>query len=227
MKKITTTQMSILLKHTCAKDDKGLPIRVFRGEHGSIDPARSGLQTLIGSLSFGTARAASHYAQKPNDDRLTPQASRVYPAYLVIKNPIINDPHEAFMEFSHLQSKIGLNLAAEFFLKNAHWIEHTDNWANIASNGGFSNVKEFHENCPDRMSELYTQLWPLLDDPAFIKILKEKGFDGAIYQGSGDTSDEAEYRVFDPSSVIYAISHQIQVRSSLDSKHECNPASPE
>lgn len=226
MKKITSAQMSILLKHTCAKDDNGLPIRVFRGEHGALDPARSGLQTLLGSLSFGTARAASHYAQNPNNLKVKPEAPRVYPAYLVIKNPIINDPHEAFMEFSHLQSKIGFDLATEFFLKNAHWIEHTDNWGNIASEGGFSDVREFHENCPERMSELYTQLWPLLDDPAFIKILKDKGFDGAIYQGSGETLDEPEYRVFDPCSVIYSISHEFQAKSSLDNKHGCNPASP-
>lgn len=226
MKKLNTTQMGILLRHTCVKDEQGQPLRVYRGEHGLLDPAGPGLQTLIGSLSFGTARAASRYAESPNDNRVTPQAARVYPAYLVIKNPIINDPHEAFMEFSHLQSKIGLDLATEFFLKNAQWVEHTDNWGNIASDGGFSDVKEFHDKCPERMPELYTQLWPLLDDPAFIKVMKAKGFDGAIYQGSGETLDEAEYRVFDSSSVIYALSHQIEARYSLDIKHERNSSTP-
>lgn len=212
MKKLTTNQMGILLKHTCVKDDKGQPLLVYRGEHGQIDTTQPALQTLIGSLSFGTARAASHYAQSPNNYTVMPKAARVYPAYLVINNPIINDPRDAFMDFSLLEEKVGRDLAVEFFLKNSRWVEHTDNWSRIASEGGFSSVQEFYENCPERMTELYTQLWPLLDDPAFIRMLKDKGFDGAIYKGSGETSHETEYRVFDSCSVIYAISRQIETR---------------
>lgn len=226
MKQLTKRQVETLLKSTCVRDEHGAPLRVYRGEHGRVDSDKPGLQTILGSLSFGSAEAASHYAQNPNDHRVTAQESRVYPAYLVVKNPIINDPHEAFMEFSYLQHQIGTSLAVEFFLKNSQWVEHTDNWGEIADQGNFSSVQEFYEKCPERMPELYTQLWPLLDDPAFISVLKEKGFDGAVYQGSGETAHEAEYRVFEPSGVIYALSRQIDAKPLLTIKHEPDYVSP-
>lgn len=50
---------------------------------------------------------------------------------------------------------------------------------------------------PELLKTLYVQIYPLLDDPRVIDLMRTSGFDGAIYAGTGAFPDEPEYRVFD------------------------------
>ena len=63
-------------------DQPLLPIKkiVYRGEHGSYIPGQP-LSTRLGSISFGTIRAAMIYASTPNDSN----EKVVYPRVLKAK----------------------------------------------------------------------------------------------------------------------------------------------
>jgi len=220
MRKLTDRKINLLLRNTAVKDSAGVPLVVYRGEHGTQDGSNQGLQTLLGSLSFGSAKGASMYAEHPNDSNVIAQSPRVYPAYLIINKPFVVDADDPFVDFSHLEKHLGSDVAIEYFTKFAGHAENTNNWADeINGTNQFSGVAEFLKIHPERGGELYANLWPFLDDQDFIALLKAKGFDGAIYAGSGETMLEAEYRVFDEHSVIYALTKEMTPKPGKVLKH--------
>lgn len=211
MKTLTEKQMTVLLKDTVVKDKQGAPLKVYRGEHSDLDAGDNGVKTLLGSISFGDTSTASTYACEPNNSSLKADAPRVYPAYLIINRPFFNDPGDPFVDFGYLEKHLGKQVSDQFFLKHAAFAENTNNWQDeINPDNEWGNIAEFHEAHPERMSELYMELYPLLDDPDFIAILRTKGFDGAIYCGSGVNGSDDEYRVFNKTSIIYALSREIE-----------------
>ena len=211
MKQLTKKQMAVLLKNTVVKDKQGAPLKVYRGEHSPLDTSDTGVKTLLGSLSFGDAQTASTYACEPNNSTHTADSPRIYGAYLIMNNPFFNDGGDPFIDFSHVEARLGKQLADHFFLKHAASAENTNNWQEeIDPDNEWGSIAEFHKHHPERMNELYMELYYLLDDPEFVNILKEKGFDGAIYSGSGANGGEDEFRVFDKTSIIYAISREIE-----------------
>ncbi|MBI6885166.1 hypothetical protein [Pseudomonas putida] len=221
MKQLSKKQMSVLLRDTLVKDADGAPMMVFRGEHGKTDGASTSIRTLLGSISFGSQDAASNYAESPNQRGLSAESPTVYPAYLIIKNPFIHGLDDPFIDFSFLENRLGTEIAVECFLKNAGMVENTNNWQEeINGNDEWTGLRDFYNTHPERMGELYTELFPMLDDPEFIRVLKAKGYDGAIYGGSGHNALEREYRVFDESSVIYALSREITPKRSLKKAHD-------
>lgn len=215
MRKLTDRKMALLLRNTAVTNHLGEPLIVYRGEHGLLDEENPGLQTRLGSLSFGSAAAASTYAQHPNVRGMTAESPRVYPAFLIINNPFTTE-HDPFLDFSHVEKKLGRDIALHFFDRYADHAEHTDNWASeINGDDKFTGVREFLKLHPERAGELYASIYPFLDDPEFSEILKAKGFDGAIYGGCGENALEPEYRVFEESSVIYALSKEIALKPNL------------
>lgn len=223
MKKLTEKQMAVLLKDTVVKDKQGAPLRVYRGEHSDLDGGDSGVKTLLGSISFGDSVTASTYACEPNNSTLRAELPRIYPAYLIIKKPFFNDCGDPFVDFSHLENHLGKGLADHFFLKHASAAENTNNWQDeINPDSEWGSIAEFYADHPERMNELYMELYHLLDDPEFIAVLKSKGYDGAVYNGSGVNGSEDEYRVFDKSSIIYALSGEIETkpRREMSVQHE-------
>lgn len=221
MIRLTKQQMERLLKDTVVKNDDGTPRLVYRGEHGSTDGGDPGVRSLYPSLSFGDAQTASLYAMEPNDRKHTAESPRVYPAYLIIKKPFIVTDGDPFVDFAYLEKHLGKDVAVQFFLKNANKVEETNNWQDdINADDKWSGIREFYQNEPDRMGELYTELFPMLDDPEFIKILQAKGYDGAIYGGSGANALDDEYRVFDQSGVIYALSMEVTPKPRLQKSLE-------
>jgi hypothetical protein len=63
-------------------------------------------------------------------------------------------------------------------------------------------VSDLVDRHPQLLGSLYFELYVLLDDPGFIALAKNTGFDGAIYGGSGANALETEYRVFSHEQVI-------------------------
>jgi hypothetical protein len=213
MKKLTTKQIGVLLKQTVVRDKAGAPLRVYRGEYGLVSGGSPVMETQLGSYSFGDPETASVYALEPNNANDRIESPRIYPVYLIINKPFFNDPGDSFVDFDHLEERLGRDVAVEFFLRYAAKIEMTNNWQEeINPDSEWGSVRSFFESHPERMSELYMELFPLLDDPDFVAILRSKGFDGAVYCGSGVNAVEDEYRVFDRSGIIYALSQEMEPR---------------
>lgn len=176
-----------------ARDECGLPLVVYRGEHGSPDYI---FQSKIGSMSFGSVEAANIYATHPNDLSMIAIAPRVLPVYLKIENPIINSPDDPFIDLSILDRKLGFSEATRIALKFADHIMNTDCWNEISGETGMHSIDELVARAPDRLLELYFNAYILLDDIDEVEKLRKCGFDGAIHMGNGETFDQVEYKVF-------------------------------
>ncbi|MBB4867171.1 hypothetical protein HNP46_006082 [Pseudomonas nitritireducens] len=201
------------LAGTHVVDDAGLPLRVYRGEKAAPAPGHEGMHTLLPSLSFASARIASAYSWADIGEdawcRAEPSAAdapRVYPVYLDMKNPAFNQPNDPFLEYTDLVRVLGEDLAMHFMVQHEQLAMQTGAWEELSDELGCSSIAQVANKDRARLNELYIQLYPLLDDPDFIGVLRQAGYDGAIYTGSGVGLREVEYRVFDESSVIYAFS---------------------
>jgi hypothetical protein len=173
---------------TCVVDEEGMPLRVYRGEYGDTHlPVHS----RLASISFGTREAANAYATNPNNTYDCAQTPRVMAAYLSIKKPLINNPNDPFIDFPILASAIGAENARDVFVKFGDYLYNTDNWAS-----NFEMYESVDQVPLNEMDGLYLDLYPLLDDPSVVSLLKANGFDGAIHAGAGRTAREPEYKVF-------------------------------
>lgn len=185
-------------------------VTAFRGEHGEPDKTTI-LQSRHGSYSFGTLRAAEHYANNPNDISDVIIEPRIIKAELTINKPVMNNPRDPFMEFSDIEQAIGLEKAVHIAKMLDVHIFGTDNWARILDDS-FADIDDI-DDIDDRkqfnawiaedpsllLSKIYINAYKILDEEEWIGWFKEKGFDGAVHQGSGETLSEAEYKIFDSS----------------------------
>ena len=179
-------------------DEHGHLLPVFRGQHGLGEHWD---ETQLGSLSFGTALAASHYALYPNDSRLTAQAPKVFPVYLNVHNPFIDCPDDPFMDLSHYATVFGFEETCRIAVKFKDYVYHTNAWEEVSETAGVDSVEALIELRPALLGELIIELYALLDDVDEVARLRAKGFDGAIHGGSGETAMEPEYRVFSTDQV--------------------------
>lgn len=203
------------LARTVVVDESGAPRLVFRGEHGGDGEPSSVLQTRRPSLSFGSLKAANTYALDPNDHRDRPSASRVIPAYLRIEKPFLDDPDDPFVDLARVAGALGETHARRLADKLQEQITGTGRWLedinDYYGSGGmrYATPGAFMDAHPDRWDELYFDAFRLLDDAEEVALLRAAGFDGAIHAGNGETAMEAEYRVFDASQVVFALSPSV------------------
>jgi soluble lytic murein transglycosylase-like protein len=183
-------------------DEDGAPLIVYRGQHGESDKAIHGRR---GSIAFGDKETASTYAVHPNDAQDTPHSPRVIPAYLSIKNPIINTD-DMFAPFSDLAEALGPDVAKRFALKYADAIEESGYWEEEF--GEYDGVADLLEQDPSALSKLDVEGYRLLDDHEFVAAAKKAGYDGAILDGAGENALEREYHVFDESQIKSAIGNR-------------------
>jgi hypothetical protein len=189
------------LANTAASDDQQMPIVVYRGEHRRTNDA---VHTRTRTISFGSVASANTYAIEPNNPNDIPIAPRVMAAYLSIRNPVVNDRDDQFIDMSTIAAKLGRDKAELIARRLAGHIEHTGNWVdNFASQ--YESVGQLLEAEPERLSELYLDAYPVFDDDEIVAWFIESGYDGAIHSGNGETALEVEYKVFDRSQVCFAI----------------------
>lgn len=197
----TDRSLNDRLAASVVRDAEGQPIRVYRGEHGQ---GAGQPTTRLGSISFSSdPDVASTYAMYPNDHRDTPQNPLIIPAYLDITNPFLNDPDDPFMDLSKLKAVLS---PEDFdYVVNAYsdHIMNTSNWDEDFS-PYYSHPTEAIADDPANIDKLYLDAYPILDDFRVINALKQVGFDGAIYGGSGESAMTPEYRVFDAKQIIPA-----------------------
>jgi len=179
--------------------ENGDPLVVYRGEHGEV-PADQAFTSRSASLSFGDAATAGFYAVDPNKRDDVPIAPRIFPVYLSIKKPLVNDKTDPFIDMSVVSETLGRDQAVKIAKQYSEFIDETDNWRDKFSED-YTTVEDLLNQYPEKVDELYLNIFPLLDDAAIVKALKAKGFDGAIHAGYGENSGEAEYKVFSPNQV--------------------------
>lgn len=172
-------------------DDQGCLLPVFRGQHGTLEHWG---ETRLGSLSFGSAEAASLYALQPNDRRMVVAAPKVFPVFLDIRNPFVANADDPFMDLSHYAAVFGIEETCRIALKFKDYVENTNAWEELQPEYG--SIERLVAERPDLLQALYVEVYTLLDDPEEVERLRAAGFDGAIHGGSGATSLEPEYRVF-------------------------------
>lgn len=177
-------------------DEAGCLLPVFRGQHGAHEHWS---ETRLGSLSFGSAEAASVYAMQPNDRRVQVQAPKVFPVFLDIRNPFVAAGDDPFMDLSRYAEVFGIEEACRIAVKFKDYVEHTNAWEDYQPE--FGTVPELAARRPDLLLGLYFEVYALLDDADEVARLRAAGFDGAIHGGSGETAMEAEYRVFSDDQV--------------------------
>lgn len=202
------------LEGTLVVDDDGAPLVVYRGEHGDNQdlPGDNLFQSRLGSISFGSAEAASFYAEEPNNRNDRPVAPRVYPVHLQITNPIIHNLEDPFIDLSALEAALGREHALRIACKFAHAVQNTSCWEEMAAELGVVCVEEAVQDHPDRLLEAYFDVFYLLDDPDEVRLLAKHGFDGAIHMGNGETADELEYRIFDESQAFSVFDQDVLER---------------
>jgi hypothetical protein len=186
------------LKGTKAVDEKGKPVMAYRGEYGPSDK----LSTELGSYSFGTKDAANLYATEPNNFSNAAEAMKVFPAQLSIRKPVVNAPGDSYIDLPVLRKALGKKEFDRVVKKNMDRIEDTNAFEELADAKGYTSVMDLMKKNPKDLDNLATLLYPILDDPKSVKVLQRRGYDGAIYGGSGATGGEPEYRVFGASQAI-------------------------
>jgi hypothetical protein len=192
------------LKGTKAVDKEGSPVMAYRGEYGPSDR----LSTELGSYSFGTKDAANLYATDPNKVGNVTEAMKVFPAQLSIRKPVVNAPGDAFIDLPVLRKALGKKEFDRVVRENADRIEGTNAFEELADAKGYTSVLDLIKKNPKDLDNLSTQLYPILDDPRSVRALQRRGYDGAIYGGSGATGGEPEYRVFSASQAVSPYGNQ-------------------
>jgi hypothetical protein len=190
------------LKGTKAVDEAGAPITAYRGEYGPSPDVSS----QLGSLSFGSKEAANLYARDPNRMGDVVQTSKVFPAQLSIRKPLINTPDDPFIDLGALKKALGQKEFDRVVKQNAARIENTGAFDELASSKGYTSVADLMKKDPKALDKLYMEVFPVLDDPKSVKALQKRGYDGAIYGGSGANALEPEYRVFSASQAVSPLS---------------------
>lgn len=211
------------LSQTKAVDENGEPLLLYRGEYGPVDGNPGGFQSKRGSYSFGDTRIASIYAVS-GTGRLSCSAEdaapRIFPVYLDIRNPVVNWA-DLFIEYPQLLEAVGAEWAIKLLIRHEYHVYNTNNWVErIDPDGLYGDVATLVKMAPHLVEDLYLDIYPVLDDADFVEIAKSRGFDGAIYNGTGQNLLTREYRIFDQAQAIFALTGE---RATLEIDQKSRP----
>lgn len=188
------------LTNTLVKGADGAPLIVYRGERERN--SQPGFHSMLPSLSFGSLEAAQQYAEGSFSQSASDP--RIFECYLNIRNPLFNraDP---FIDFPEIVAVVGFDLALKLAIRYQDYAMNTDNWVcNLNPDDRYQGVEDLYAAEPEKLDELYTNIFPILDDPEFVEAAKVAGYDGAIYNGTGANLADLEYRIFDANQAFCA-----------------------
>ena len=198
-------------------DADGNPLVVYRGEFGGDTDT---FNTNLTTPSFSESKyVAGDYAADGDN-------ARVSQVYLSIKNPIqLGDMVEDVVTYSELKEKLAPQNPEEKILFE-EMIKYAANWRGYEGSpmdgGGVdptvSNLDGVLNNPGAGRDNPYTDTFTVADSPAFVKLAKARGYDGAIYNGVFTATDKAgvipadvlddlegdgaiEYRPFHPTQI--------------------------
>lgn len=170
----------------------------YRGEHGKR--ADEALQSRLGSIAFGTVDAAKYYAKNPNNRADMVVESRVIKAEVTIEKPVMNNPHDPFIDFPIIVEAIGVDKAKQIAIELKDHIFNTNNWCELSDEHGCATVEELFEKLgvEKALDELYVDAYPVFDEEKYVQWFRDAGFDGLVQGGNGVTAMEPEYKIFSP-----------------------------
>jgi hypothetical protein len=193
-------------------DDSVIDALVFRGEHGNAEL----LQTRRGAYSFSTLCVAEMYALEPNDRGDVPINPKVLKAKISIFNPVINEPDDPFIDCKRIIDCVGMENAFVIFEELKSRIEETDNFNEVVKEYGVENYDDLVKKAGlSVLNKLYLDAYHVFDKPEFVEMFKEKGYDGLVQGGNGESAMEAEYKVFNK--------EQIEIQSVTDLQPTIQP----
>ena len=180
----------------------------YRGEHGKND-GQTTFHSRSKTISFGSINAANRYATNPNikgDEATNP---RIYKVELDIKNPVISNEADPFIEASDLANTIGEDRCLQILKESIIQLRCTDNWiefceSRIGKDGSDEKLlEELSISNPGILIEsLYIDAYHVFDNDKYVSWFQEKGFDGAIHLGNGATAMEKEYKIFNENQAV-------------------------
>lgn len=176
-----------------------LPSILFRGEYGKKTDS-SPVQTRSSATFVEEKEVAQQYATNPNNPTDVLQEPRVFAARLSITNPFVNQTHP-FVSLATIRDKMSIHSACDASIQFAEAIESTNTWQELYKEKYDNPYRAYCKGEVD-LEDLYFCVYELLDKPHWVRALRNYGYDGAIYGGSGASAKKLEYRVFDPSQII-------------------------
>ena len=153
---------------------------VYRGEfaHHDIDQ----LLTRHPCLYFGDTPVADRYASPPSDCDTGNCTSRVYPSWIIMKRPFVNQPTDAYLEMRDVVLRLGISEAIRIANKFAVYIQSTDQWTErLNAAGDYKTIQEYLDSPEGDLTELYFNVYFFLNDFEEVDKLKALGYDGAIH----------------------------------------------
>lgn len=166
----------------------------YRGMQRKSDPM---LKSKLPSVTFSSLEVAKQYA---GDNGV------VYEAYIEGYKPFVNTPRDAFVDFDTIKARVGVREAKKFFGRHPASVISTDAWSDMLKELGrdphqgkgvqYKLLSDLLKTNSGLLSRLCIQIWHLLDDRYVINVLTEKGYDCAVYRGSGVSWDTHEVRIW-------------------------------
>jgi hypothetical protein len=166
------------------------------------------LRTDLPAMTFGTERAAEHYAAIPNDHNLANSqeiSPEVFRAKLEVTKVYCRtalgdcDP---FFDLDTLLNDFGRDLVDNLVKTCASSIENTNAFEELHTETGMP-LKEMVAAYPGGISHLPPMdAYIAMRQPAFIEALIEAGYDAVAIGGAGDTHGEMEWHIWDPALAI-------------------------
>lgn len=156
-----------------------MELNVYRGEITS--PEINHIQSKMKAIYFANADTASIYAS----GSLGGGCPRVYPVTVVLNNPFVYQPKNAFLELEDVAAKLGVAEATRIALKFEEYIRHTDNWTyRINESNDYRDVEHYLLE-GGRIEDLYFDAYRFFADTEEVSNLIALGYDGASHQGNG------------------------------------------
>lgn len=202
----------LFCKMLSPNDDSVIDAIVFRGEHGDAGP----LHTRRSAYSFSTLDIAKVYASEPNDRGDVPVFPKIIEAKISIFNPVINEPDDPFIDCKRIMDCVGMENALVIFEELKPHIEETDRFSEVVQEYGVVNYDELVKKAGlSVLNELYLDAYHVFDKPEFVEMFKEKGYDGLVQGGNGESAMDAEYKVFNK--------EQIEIKTVTELQPELQP----
>ncbi|UUA75114.1 SNF2-related protein [Cellvibrio sp. QJXJ] len=188
---------------TAALDDvftNPVDVIAYRGEHGAAVEG-SPFHSRHYAISFSNEDVARQYALSPNNLLDLVEEPRLIQARISIKNPVMNDNEDPFIDFQHIASILGADRAKEIALSLQPQIEETNNFEELINEyaPSLSSLDELLEAHPVLLDKLYVDAHHVFDNDTWVLWFKDAGYDGLVHGGNGDSALQAEYKIFDES----------------------------
>lgn len=117
--------------------------------------------------------------------------------HLIIRNPFILSPSDPFVDLELFSEKFGHEKACEIALSCQSNIEKTKNWNMLSKQYFVDSVESLLRLDKRNVDLLYIDFDSVINNKCVQFLLKESGFDGLIYQSSGDKHSQVACIVFE------------------------------